>query len=190
MRILQTERAAIATVILVAMVLLALAVLVLPGRAFAREDDGAGPAPFRINVANVASDQPQEVVEAIEAPQSRPILPAASAPAPAATAVAVPPAVNDAGLGGCPAIIANALGRAGCMISFCESSWNPNTTGAQGERGYFQIHPAYHADSTYDPAGNVAAAVRISNNGTNWGAWTVRSVLSTGVCPGGLAYPG
>lgn len=91
---------------------------------------------------------------------------------------------------GCPSVIFTSLGRTGCMISFCESGWNPNVTGAQGERGYFQIHPAYHHDSTYDPVGNVAAAVRISGGGASWSAWSVRGVLSSGICPNGVVYPG
>lgn len=91
---------------------------------------------------------------------------------------------------GCPEIIASSLGRAGCMISYCESTWNPNATGSQGERGYFQIHPRWHPDATYDPAGNVAAASRISRGGTDWSQWTTASVLSTGRCPDGRVYPG
>jgi hypothetical protein len=91
---------------------------------------------------------------------------------------------------GCPLLIKEALGEEGCMISFCESGWNPNATGSAGERGWFQISPIWHHDSTYDPAGNVAAALRISRGGTDWSAWTVVSVLETGVCPGGVAYPG
>lgn len=86
---------------------------------------------------------------------------------------------------GCPALISEALGAAGCAVSFCESGWNSNATGSQGEMGWFQVHPRWHADATLDPVGNVAAAVRISEGGTNWGAWSVRSVLSTGRCPNG-----
>lgn len=90
----------------------------------------------------------------------------------------------------CPLMIEQALGTAGCMISFCESSWNPNATGPAGERGWFQVHPRYHSDATYDPAGNIAAAIRISRGGTDWRAWSVRTVLYTGVCPSGVRYPG
>ena len=57
-------------------------------------------------------------------------------------------------------------------IAWCESRWNPNATGSQGERGLFQVHPWYHGDATYDPLGNVVAAYRISEGGTNWWAWT------------------
>lgn len=89
----------------------------------------------------------------------------------------------------CPTVISSALGWAGCAISFCESGWDPSSTGAEGERGYFQVHPRWHYDSTYDPAGNVAAAVRISSGGSDWSAWTTRSVLYSGICPNGRIVP-
>lgn len=57
-------------------------------------------------------------------------------------------------------------------IADCESGWNPNATGSAGEMGLWQIHPAYHADATYDPLGNAHAAYRISNGGRDWSAWT------------------
>jgi hypothetical protein len=59
-------------------------------------------------------------------------------------------------------------------IMRCESSGNPNATGAAGEMGLFQIHPRWHPDATYDPYGNMLAAFRISGGGTSWGAWTCR----------------
>lgn len=88
----------------------------------------------------------------------------------------------------CPNPISNALGKAGCEISYCESSWVENATGLAGERGWFQIHPA-HFDSTYDPIGNIAAAERISKGGTDWSPWSVKSVLTTGICPDGRIPP-
>ncbi len=89
----------------------------------------------------------------------------------------------------CPELIADTFGWSGCAISYCESGWDQNETGDAGERGWFQIHPI-HSDSTYDPVGNVAAANRISNGGTDWGAWSVRGVLSNGgFCPNGEAVP-
>lgn len=57
-------------------------------------------------------------------------------------------------------------------VMACESGGNPNATGAAGERGLFQIHPL-HRDSTYDPEGNVRAALRISG-GYSWNAWTCK----------------
>lgn len=90
----------------------------------------------------------------------------------------------------CPALIRDALGEAGCRVSWCESGWDPDATGGEGERGWFQIHPVHGWQSTYDPAGNVAAAVRISDGGANWSAWTTRSVLATGWCPNAMGpYP-
>jgi hypothetical protein len=59
-------------------------------------------------------------------------------------------------------------------IMRCESSGNPNATGAAGEMGLFQIHPRFHPDATYDPYGNMLAAYRISGGGTSWGAWSCR----------------
>lgn len=108
----------------------------------------------------------------------------------------VPPPVEGAGGGGrasstCPTLIRDALGEAGCRISYCESGWDPNAIGAGGEYlGWFQISVTFHPDATLDPAGNVAAAVRISRGGTDWSAWGVQEVLTTGYCPGGRAYPG
>lgn len=123
-------------------------------------------------------------------PTAQPVRTAPPPPPPTSPPAPIAAAITTAGEGGCPAVISSALGVAGCMISYCESTWNPNTTGSQGERGYFQIHPRWHADSTYDPAGNVAAALRISGGGASWGAWTTSGVLQTGYCPDGRAYPG
>lgn len=85
----------------------------------------------------------------------------------------------------CPELISSALGWSGCAISYCESGWDESETGSAGERGWFQIHPKYHTDSTHDPVGNVIAGVRISKGGTDWSQWTTRSVLQTGICPNG-----
>lgn len=97
-----------------------------------------------------------------------------STPAPV-QAVGVP----DAGGWECPALIVEVFGDGAapvaCHVAWCESRYNPNATGAEGERGWFQIHPT-HADSTYDPLGNVLAAYRISVGGTTWTAWTVSHV--------------
>jgi soluble lytic murein transglycosylase-like protein len=55
----------------------------------------------------------------------------------------------------------------------CESGGNPNATGSAGERGLMQIHPL-HADSTYDPEGNIRAAYRISGGGVDFSAWSCK----------------
>lgn len=114
----------------------------------------------------------------------------ASDSAPAIARALNPPASSATNADGCPLLIYEALGDAGCKIAFCESGWNPDAVGPGGTLGWFQVHPAFHPDATLDPAGNVAAAVRISSGGADWSAWGVASVLETGVCPGGVAYPG
>lgn len=78
---------------------------------------------------------------------------------------------------GCPAVILDVFGPAApaaCAVAWCESHWDPNATGSQGERGLFQIHPAFHSDATYDPYGNAVAAYRISRGGTDWSQWTCK----------------
>jgi Lysozyme like domain/LysM domain len=57
-------------------------------------------------------------------------------------------------------------------IAMAESGGRQYATGPAGERGYWQIHPDHGSLSTYDPFGNARAAVIISGNGSNWGAWT------------------
>lgn len=57
-------------------------------------------------------------------------------------------------------------------IAKAESGGRQYATGAAGERGYWQIHPLHGSLSTYSPLGNARAAVIISNDGTNWSAWT------------------
>lgn len=59
-------------------------------------------------------------------------------------------------------------------VAWCESRWRPWATGAESEMGLWQIHPAYHADATYDPLGNARAAYRISAGGTDWSQWACR----------------
>lgn len=76
---------------------------------------------------------------------------------------------------GCPAVIIEVFGPAApaaCAVAYCESGWNPDATGAEGEMSYFQVHPRWHPDATYDPRGNAQAAYRISNGGYDWSAWT------------------
>lgn len=116
------------------------------------------------------------------------------APLRAATGPISRPAVaTDA----CPALIVEKFAGnavAACMIAYCESHWQDNTTGLAGEAGKFQLHPIHHADirATYGPAAdpwdpviNVAYAYQMSGGGVDWTAWTTRGVLSTGRCPSG-----
>lgn len=57
-------------------------------------------------------------------------------------------------------------------IAKAESGGQQYATGGAGERGYWQINPVWGSLSTYDPNGNAKAAIFISNDGTNWEAWT------------------
>jgi LysM repeat protein len=57
-------------------------------------------------------------------------------------------------------------------VAMAESSGNQYATGPFGERGYWQINPDHGALSTYAAYGNAQAAVIISDDGTNWSAWT------------------
>jgi Lysozyme like domain len=60
-------------------------------------------------------------------------------------------------------------------IAMAESSGRQyaslNNTNGTTDRGYWQINSIHGSLSTYDPAGNARAAVRISGDGTNWGPW-------------------
>lgn len=64
--------------------------------------------------------------------------------------------------------------EAALQVAWCESRWRPDATGAVGEMSLWQIHPRWHADATYDPVGNARAALRISDGGRNWWAWTCK----------------
>lgn len=69
-------------------------------------------------------------------------------------------------------------------VARCESvGLNPHATGDAGERGLFQIHPAYHQerirrlgftwDQMYDVAPNVAVAVDLYAD-SGWGPWSCK----------------
>ena len=57
-------------------------------------------------------------------------------------------------------------------IAMAESGGQQFATGPFGEEGYWQINPHAWADATYDPIGNARDAIQISDDGTNWDAWT------------------
>lgn len=59
-------------------------------------------------------------------------------------------------------------------VAWCESRWRVDAVGSEGEMGLFQIHPYWHSDATFDAVGNVRAAMRISNGGSNWWAWVCK----------------
>lgn len=52
-----------------------------------------------------------------------------------------------------------------------QNSVNVNSDGST-DRGLWQINSVHGALSTFDPYLNVNAAIGISNNGSNWNAWT------------------
>jgi hypothetical protein len=62
--------------------------------------------------------------------------------------------------------------RTAASIAMAESGGRADATGADGERGYWQISLDHGALSTYKPYGNAHAAVVISANGTDWAPWT------------------
>lgn len=58
-------------------------------------------------------------------------------------------------------------------VAMAESGGQEFATGPYGEKGYWQINPnAWGPLATYNPIGNAEAAVKISNNGTDWQPWT------------------
>jgi LysM repeat protein len=67
-------------------------------------------------------------------------------------------------------------------IATAESGGSQFATGTVGEEGYWQINPV-NDDATYDPLGNARAAVSLSDNGSNWSAWsTFTSGAYVGKC--------
>lgn len=60
-------------------------------------------------------------------------------------------------------------------VALAESGGNPNSTDndANGsvDRGLWQINSVHGSQSTYNPVANARAAISISNNGNDWGAW-------------------
>jgi hypothetical protein len=80
-------------------------------------------------------------------------------------------------------------------IAMIESGGNSTATCVNGgsgcscngcvDRGLWQIDSVHGSQSTYDPMGNARAAVSISGNGTNWGAWgnDYQKVTAAGVPP-------
>jgi hypothetical protein len=57
-------------------------------------------------------------------------------------------------------------------IAKAESGGNPNAVSPTDDFGLWQINGSHGAMATLNPLGNARAAVSISSNGSNWGAWT------------------
>ncbi len=57
-------------------------------------------------------------------------------------------------------------------IAMAESGGNANAISPTDDFGLWQINASHGAEATLNPLGNAEAAVSISGNGSNWGAWT------------------
>jgi hypothetical protein len=57
-------------------------------------------------------------------------------------------------------------------IAMAESGGNPNAVSPTDDFGLWQINGSHGAMATLNPLGNARAAVSISSDGSNWGAWT------------------
>jgi Lysozyme like domain len=57
-------------------------------------------------------------------------------------------------------------------IAIAESGGYPDSISPTDDYGLWQINGSHGSLATLDPRGNARAAVVISNDGTNWGAWT------------------
>jgi len=57
-------------------------------------------------------------------------------------------------------------------IAMAESGGNPNAISPTADYGLWQINASHGAEATLDPQANAEAAVAISSDGTDWGAWT------------------
>lgn len=79
-----------------------------------------------------------------------------------------------------------AVAEQAVRVSYCETAetFDPHSTGAEGERGLFQIHPKWHQDriarlgftwdDMYDVEANIAVAVDIYSE-SRWGPWSCRT---------------
>ena len=57
-------------------------------------------------------------------------------------------------------------------IAMAESGGNPSAISPTNDYGLWQINGSHGALATLNPLGSAEAAVSISGNGSNWGAWT------------------
>jgi hypothetical protein len=58
-------------------------------------------------------------------------------------------------------------------VAWCESRLDPQAAGMYGERGLFQVHPAFWGAVPEDPVGQVAQAFAIWQH-HGWEVWTCR----------------
>jgi hypothetical protein len=82
---------------------------------------------------------------------------------------------------------AYALKIAGCETGYTYSKWS---TGSQGERGWFQIHPSnagrylpgfgsINFNRLYNPWYNTKVAYYMSHHGHSWSEWTCSRIVFT-----------
>jgi hypothetical protein len=57
-------------------------------------------------------------------------------------------------------------------IAMAESGGNPNAISPTDDFGLWQINASHGAEASLNPVVNARAAISISDNGTNWSAWT------------------
>jgi len=89
-------------------------------------------------------------------------------------------AVTSAGTYSCRGLEAlweEAGGSAGqaamaASIAMAESGGDANAISPTDDFGLWQINASHGSEATLDPLGNARAAIDISGNGSNWGAWT------------------
>ena len=90
------------------------------------------------------------------------------------------PATTSAGMYNCRGLESlwdQAGGSAGeavmaASIAMAESGGNPSAISRTNDYGLWQINGSHGALATLNPLGSAEAAVSISGNGSNWGAWT------------------
>jgi hypothetical protein len=58
-------------------------------------------------------------------------------------------------------------------VAWCESRYDPRAVGTHGEKGLFQMHPAFWGAVPEDPVGQVAQAFAIWQQ-HGWEVWTCR----------------
>jgi hypothetical protein len=58
------------------------------------------------------------------------------------------------------------------QIATAESGGNPNAISPTNDYGLWQINGSWGSMASLNPVTNAHSAVTISNDGTNWGAWT------------------
>lgn len=75
-------------------------------------------------------------------------------------------------------------------IAMAESGGNQYALSPTNDYGYWQINGSHGSLATFNAFGNARAAIIISGNGSNWGAWTTyRTGAYIGRCLGAIGLP-